>query len=574
MRIRVLVVTAAAIVATVAAVAGGGAASAGTSPALPNVVIIQTDDQTLDSMKFMPKTRALIGDEGATFLNHYANWPVCCPSRATMQTGQYSHNHGVLGNSPPEGSYSAFDTANTLALWLQARGYVTAHIGKFLNGYGGGDEAAQTEVPPGWSEWDTGTAGTTQLVYDYTQNVNGVLVPHGQAETDFKQDFYTDRAIELIGQYTAGSVPLYLQLDYTAPHGGGPNPNPLPPDDCGGGPKPAPRHATAFDTEPLPEPQGFNEVDVTDKPQAIQNLPLMTEQEIATITRRYRCRIESLLSVDEGVEEIIGALEAAGALDNTYVLFTSDNGFFHGEHRVQTGKSRVYEPSVRLPLLMRGPDVPANVDVRDLTINADLATTVVDVSGATPTVALDGLSLLPAVLRPWIERGRELLLETNLYSAVHTQRYVYAEYTTGEKELYDLRLDPFQLQSRHADPAYDDVRQRLVTRLAALRTCAGVSCTRTPGLRLRVQSKHKRQNGHRCSQPPVDVSVLGDEAGGLVEAEFFARGDLIATDRSAPFARKLRRHDLQGQGLAPIRVRASLIDGRRMGWERELRICR
>ena len=199
--------------------------SAGAGPALPNVVIIQTDDQTYESMEFMPKTRALIGDEGATFQNHYANWPLCCPSRATMQTGQYSHNHGVRGNNPPAGGYASFDVNNTLALWLQARGYVTAHIGKFLNGYGG--NGAETEVPPGWSEWDTGTDGTTQLVYNYTQNVNGALVEHGQAEADFKQDFFTDRAVALIGEY-AGDSPLYLQLDYTAPHGGGPNPNPLP----------------------------------------------------------------------------------------------------------------------------------------------------------------------------------------------------------------------------------------------------------------------------------------------------------------------------------------------------------
>lgn len=573
MKARLAVPPVLAAVALMGAVLAAGSAptGAGASPALPNVVIIQTDDQTAESMRFMPKTRELIGDEGATFLNHYVNWPLCCPSRATMQTGQYSHNHGVLGNNPPEGSYSAFDKNHSLALWLQARGYATAHIGKFMNGYGGGDTA--TEVPPGWSEWETGTAGTTQLVYDYTQNVNGALVSHGQAETDFKQDFYTDRAVELIGQYAAGSAPLYLQVDYTAPHGGGPNPNPLPPADCAGGPKPAPRHATAFDSEPLPEPLGFNEVDVTDKPQAIQNLPLMTQENIDTITRRYRCEIESLLSVDEGVEQVIAALETAGVLDNTYVLFTSDNGFFHGEHRLQTGKSKVYEPSARVPLLMRGPDVPAGADVRDLTINADLATTVVDVAGASPTLTLDGLSLLPAVQHPWVERGRELMLETNLYSAIHTQRYVYVEYTTGDKELYDLRVDPFQLQSRHADPAYDEVRQRLVTRLAALRTCAGVSCTRTPSLRLRLQSKHRRQNGHRCSQPPVEASVLGDDAGGLVEAEFFARGDLVGTDHSAPFKRKLRRHDLQGQGPARIRARASLLDGRRIGWERELRIC-
>ena len=155
------------------------------------------------------------------------------------------------------------------------------------------------------------------------------------------------------------------------------------------------------------------------------------------------------------------------------MIFTSDNGFFTGEHRVVNGKTKVYEPSSTVPLLIRGPGIPAGSSVRDLTINADLAATVVDVSGAQPTLPIDGRSLMPGGEHPWLERGRELLIDTQQCEAVHTQRYVWVEYESGEFELYDLREDPFQLESVHNDPDYARVRQRLVPRLAALRTCAG-----------------------------------------------------------------------------------------------------
>ena len=164
--------------------------------------------------------------------------------------------------------------------------------------------------------------------------------------------------MQLIDEHIGAGSPLYLQLDYTAPHGGGPNPNPQLPQDCGDTAKPAPRHANAFDTEPLPQPDSFNELDVSDKPEDIQEIDLIDAEELANITTRYRCRLESLLSVDEGVAAVMDALRAQDALDNTYVIFTSDNGFFHGEHRIPTGKNRVYEEAIRVPLLMRGPDVP------------------------------------------------------------------------------------------------------------------------------------------------------------------------------------------------------------------------
>jgi hypothetical protein len=320
----------------------------------------------------------------------------------------------------------------------------------------------------------------------------------------------------------------------------------------------------------VPELPNFNEADVSDKPAAIQGIPQMDSDDIANLTRRYRCRLESILSVDDGVADVVAALREEGALDDTYIIFTSDNGFFTGEHRVDNGKSRVYEPSSTVPLILRGPGVPEGVAVRDLTINADLAATVVDVSDADPTLALDGRSLLPAAKRPWVERGRELLIDTASYEAVHTQRYVWVEYETGEFELYDLERDPYQLQSRHSDPAYADVRSRLAARLAALRTCAGASCRTRPALRRKL--KYDKGPG-RCAETPVKLRLKGDDVGGVDRIEVFRKSKRIDGDGRRPFKERLSSKELGGKGRVTVRVRAELLDGRRIGWEKKLKVC-
>src|SRR5205823_4265586 len=239
---------------------------------------------------------------------------------------------------------------------------------------------------------------------------------------------------------------------YTAPHVGGPS-NPNPPFDCLYAAKPAPRHAHAFDTEPLPRPPNFNEADVSDKPAAIRKLPRLTSSQIAEIQRKYRCELESLLSVDEGVKAVVDELKTKGELANTLLVFTSDNGYFHGEHRIPQDKMHIYEESIRVPLEMRGPGIPQGVNVGALTINADLAPTIVDVANATPGLVMDGRSLIPVAQNPAIENGRDLLVEEPSFEAIRTKRYLYAEHSTGEQELYDLNKDPFELQSRHNAPA-------------------------------------------------------------------------------------------------------------------------
>ncbi|MEK6328726.1 MAG: sulfatase [Actinomycetota bacterium] len=447
------------------------------APGRPNVVVIETDDQTVESMRVMDNVNSLIGGQGVTFENSFVNYSLCCPSRATFLTGQYMHNHGVLGNAPPNGGFGRFQALhgnNNLAVWLQDSGYYTGMIGKYLNGY-----SNNPRVPPGWSEWRA-AAPDTQEVYNYTLNENGTLVHYGQNPADFKQDVLTGKAVGFVNRRAPLPRPFFLWLTYTAPHGGGPNPNPNPPFNCNGTAKPAPRHAHAFDSEPLPRPANFNEADVSDKPAEIRNRARLSAGQIADIQRKYRCRLESILSVDEGVKKIVDALRAKGELADTVLMFTSDNGFFHGEHRIPSGKMHIYEESIRVPLAMRGPGIPRGVNVSDLSINADLSPTIVEAANASPGLVMDGRSLTPVAQQPGLEQGRELLIEQPSFAAIRTERYMYAEHGTGEQELYDLNNDPFELQSRHNAPAYASIKAQLAARLHELQNCTGPSCRTHP----------------------------------------------------------------------------------------------
>jgi arylsulfatase A-like enzyme len=450
--------------------------AASAARARPNVVVVMTDDQARSSMRVMRNTKALIGARGVTFQRSFVNYSLCCPSRATFLTGQYMHNHRVAGNTPPSGGFTRFEALhanNNLAVWLHRAGYYTALVGKYLNGY-----VNQPLVPPGWSEWHA-AAPDDQAVYGYILNENGTKTFHGQDPSDFKQDVLTRKAVALINRRAPQPRPFFLWLTYTAPHWGG-LPDPNPPRDCRGTATPAPRHAHAFDSEPLPKPPNFNEADLSDKPARLRGRPLLTATEVADIQRMYRCQLESLLSVDEGVKKVVAALRENRELANTLVVYTSDNGFFHGEHRIPKGKERVYEESIRVPLMMRGPGIPAGEKVIRVTVNADLAPTIVDLANATPGLPMDGRSLIPLARNPELERRRGVLIEEPTFKAIRTERYLYAEYSSGERELYDLKNDPYELQSRDRAPAYARVRSRLAARLQKLENCAGASCRAHP----------------------------------------------------------------------------------------------
>jgi len=539
----------------------------------PNVIVIESDDQTQDSMKYMPKTNALIGDAGVTFAQNFVNYSLCCPSRSTLLTGQYAHNHGVLDNVPPDGGFDKLDSTNTLAVWLQRSGYYTGLIGKYLNGYETHRNDVPPLIPPGYSEWQGSTV--TYTYYGYELNQNGTLVTAGTTEPEYSTDAYTARAVDFINRRAPSEQPFFLWLAYLAPHEGGPSPNPNPPTDCGQTAKPAPRHAHSFDSEPLPIPPSFNEADVSDKPLGIQQKPLLGSADYADEVRYYRCRAESLLAIDDGVESLVNTLAASGELDNTLVIYTSDNGFVHGEHRLKTGKVVLYEESIRVPLLVRGPGFEGGKTVNEMTVNADLAPTILEATGAVAGRTVDGRRLqgLPDV--PSRERGRELLIESNTFRAVRTSRYLYAEHfagpSAGAQELYDLYEDPFELSSVHADPAYASVRNALAGRLAALAGCAGPGCRALPNLSLQLAAQ--RQPGSGCQRAPVIVGPKGADLGRVREAELSVNGKLVGTDRKRTFRRKVPYARLRERRISKVRLRLTLLDGRRLTRDVGVRAC-
>jgi N-acetylglucosamine-6-sulfatase len=559
------------------ALAVAGAGGSGTSAdggavatARPNVVVIESDDQTVESMRIMNRVNSLIGDKGATFENNFVNFSLCCPSRATFLTGQYAHNHQVVDNAPPDGGYPKFEPLhgnNDLAVWLQDAGYNTAMIGKYLS------YMKQSALPPGWSDWHAVVQGS-EKVYGYTMNDNGTLTKYGQKPADFLDDVLTTKAVNYINRSSPKPDPFFLWLTYTAPHVSGPDPNPNPPYDCDHAAKPAPRNAHAFDSEPLPKPPNFNEADVSDKPAAIRDHPLMTPYQVSNTARHYRCALESLLAVDLGVQKVVDALTANGQLANTLIVFTSDNGYLNGEHRLFLVKRHIYEESIRVPLEMRGPGIPPGVTVGDLSINADLAPTILDVTGASAGDVMDGRSLIPLTQLPGVERGRELLIEEPTFGAIRTARYMYAEHNTGEKELYDLQKDPFELQNRSGSSSYASAQAQLADDLHQLEGCAGSTCRPHMALKLRLLERAGHKRAASCVSNPIHAKVAGGDSDSVVRAEFYVGSDPVAVDTHAPFNRRLTYRRFERHGRTRVRVRATTLDGRQMTVDRHVRACR
>lgn len=444
----------------------------------PNIVVIMTDDQDASSMWVMPNVGTLIAQPGATFSNSFVSTPECCPSRASFLTGQYAHNHGVLTNWEPLGGYIRLDHENTLPVWLERAGYRTAHIGKYLNGYG--VQVPPTTIPPGWTEWYGVVGGP---FYNYQINANGELRSYGSTADDYDTDVFARLAVRFIERSQAfPGTPFFLYVAFHAPHV-------LPQTQV---PVPAPRHLGRFAHAPLPKPPSFNEENISDKPSWVRVLRPFGPLVVGFITEDYRRGLEALLGVDEAVHDIVAALERTGKLQNTVIIYTSDNGFFKGEHRIPTGKGPLYEEGIRVPLIIRGPDLPEGVTFEHLVVNIDLAPTIAESAGAVPGLQVDGCSLIPLLRNPLIPWRRDFLIETWLnkespiFAGVRTARYVYVEtfvLPRGEQELYDLSNDPFQLENLidgHRADGYGELIPQLKKRLQELKTSTGPACGQSP----------------------------------------------------------------------------------------------
>jgi N-acetylglucosamine-6-sulfatase len=548
-----------------AGVAGSAGAGSKQAPAKPNVLVVMSDDQTVESLRVMTNVRAVLAAEGTTFENNFVSFPLCCPSRSTFLTGQYAHNHTVMGNAAPTGGYEKLDHSNTMPVWLQRAGYRTVHIGKYLNGYG---RRSATEIPPGWTEWYGAVDPSTYQFYNYTLNENGKTVKYGADPASYQADVYTRKAVDAVRRLAPGG-PFFLNVAYLAPHSGGPRESDDPANLAT--PVPAPRHRNRFAAEPLPVTPAFNEADVSDKPAGIRSRPVIGPGRVTAITEEYRQRLESLLAVDEGIAEIVAALRTAGELDNTLIVFTSDNGFFHGEHRVQTGKVLHYEPSTRVPLVLRGPGIPRGAVRRQLVANIDLAPTIVSAAGAVPGRAMDGRPLQPFARDGLLFSGRDILLETPGYSALRSPRYVYVEHSTKEQELYDLAADPNELTSLHASAAHAPLKALLAARLAKLRACAAVVCRQGVSLGVRLRFKRGHARGRVCARGPVFVRLGGAEAAGIAQASFYAGPRRIARDARPPFAKAIPLRFLRSVSL--VRTVALMKDSRVATLDKRVHAC-
>ena len=537
----------------------------------PNIVLIMDDDQSVNLQQFLAKTNAAIAAKGVTFDNSFVNYSLCCPSRSTMLTGQYAHNHGVRGNQQPSGGYSKLAPTldNTLPVWLQRSGYYTAHIGKFLNGYG--TTSPDTEVPPGWNEWygsldnPDGFTGGTYTAYGYTLNENGRIVHYGSTPDaadppTYQTDVYSQKAADFIRRRAPSKKPFYLSVAPRDPHSEAASCN------CAGNnPRAAPRYEGKLAGLTAPRDPSFNEANVSDKPSNIKNLSPLTPAQIANVDGRYRARAEAVLGVDDLVQNVVSTLKASGELKNTVLIFTSDNGFFHGEHRVPQGKVRVYEPSIRVPLLIRAPGMPRGVHRRQPVGNVDLAPTILDFARAKPGRKEDGMSLVPIMQRKRDFPGRAMDLETYFtpdttedpedpplnYQGVRTDRYLYDAYGSGEQELYDLRADPFELQNQAGNPIYAPVQSALQRLLSSDARCAGKSCRARPAVNLKTRG---------CSS----AKVAGK--GKPQEATFYLRSKKIRRDAKPPIRTSLPRAS-SGNRLEAV---VTSLDGRVVTLKRTL----
>jgi N-acetylglucosamine-6-sulfatase len=568
--------------------------------ARPNIVFVMTDDQTASSIS-VQRNVTLLQSQGATFTQAIATYPLCCPSRATYLSGQYSHNHGVIHNAGPFGGYTRFNHSNALPVWLQQAGYRTMHVGRYLNGYGV-QNLDITEVPPGWSDW---VSGVGESVFDYRHwqtNENGAIFwrPGPDRPDEHQTDFYARRAAELVTQAAPSPQPFFLSLTFPAPHSGAP----VDPDDPTllGTPSPSPRHRNVFASRPLPRPPSFDAASMRGKPQVLADRARLSPEWQAAIQENYQQEQEALLDVDDGVGAVLAALAASGELENTLFVYTSDNGFFHGEHRVTSEKVLPYDAGARIPLVMRGPGVPANLRLGQLVGNIDWAPTIVDAADARAGRVLDGRSLFELLADPRSEPGRELVLENGvgangvpMFRALRNQRYLWVDHkTTGEYELYDLREDPYELRNLEDLDSYAPIRRVLEARLRKLQACRGAAACASSRPKLKLGASQvepppkppKRKRSRRgavrrdgaqasatCVRRDLRLTVLGADTRRIQYVVYYRGARRLRATAEAPYDVRVKRRALPRGREVTLRALVTTTDGRRATYDRRVRTC-
>jgi len=468
--------------AAIASACGGGSSPAATPAPTPmptpaSIVFVVTDDLDEQSLPYMQHSLELIASQGVRFTNSFVPTSECAPSRASILTGQYAHNTGMLANAAPRGGYNTFygsHEASTVATWLKPAGYRTILVGKYLNGYPSG---SPTYVPPGWDDWhaDFGNEDGSENgleYYDYSFNDNGVVTHYGSdPSSDYETDQLAQRALAALKQVPAGQ-PFFMYLAPRAPH------------------RPAIR-AQRFDglfTDlSAPRTPNWNEGDMSGKPNWLRAMDPLTPEQEGKVDQLFRDRLGTLQSVDMMIAQLVQELDTEGRLANTYLVLTSDNGFLMGAHRFQHGKEAPYEESIRVPLVVRGPGISPGLKVDALVFNVDYAPTFAEWAGAS-TPQVDGRSFAALargesvtgwrsdlLLEHWQTQLKELEGAIPDFVGLRTTTYTYVEYATGEHELYDITNDPYELSNQYLS-GNTTLLGTLQARVDALKACRGSSC--------------------------------------------------------------------------------------------------
>jgi N-acetylglucosamine-6-sulfatase len=454
----------------------GGGSPAAPAPAptptplapLPNIVVVLTDDLDVPTTAELPRLPDLMANRGISFTRAYATQPLCAPSRASILTGQYTHNHGVNGNEPPSNGFVLFrrHEGATLATWLKSAGYRTALVGKYMNAYAWG--AGEGYIPPGWDEWYGHLAAMEDNRYwEYWVNDNGNVDRHGNKAEDYSVDVEAKRAAKFIRDSAGRSEPIFLYAAPQAPH------------------TPAfyaERFGAEFRYSLAPRPPSFNESDVRDKPSWIRQIEYMTDAQIDDLDRFQRYRLRCMRAVEDEIDGIIQALAETGRLENTYLFFLSDNGVLLGQHRAVGRKNNVYEETIGIPFMVRGPGVaPRKVD--EIVLNIDLAPTLLELARVPIPETVDGASLVPFLRGTTPPQWRtDFIAEAYGLGptlAIRTRDTLYTHNETEEFELYDTTKDPWQMKNLYklAEPGAIAAWEK---RIQTLSTCRGAGCRALP----------------------------------------------------------------------------------------------
>jgi N-acetylglucosamine-6-sulfatase len=431
-----------------------------------NVVVILSDDERSDGTGVMKNVQTLLADHGVTFTDAHVTTSLCGPSRASILTGQYAHHTGVLDNFGPH-SYPAFkEQSNDLGVWMHRAGYETALVGKYVNAYTNAD--VHHAIPPGWDNWQVMDSIPMEEYYNYSINDNGHLVHYGSKPSDYSTTVLTHKAVQFI---QGARHPFFLYFAPVAPH--------LPA-------IPARRDQGKLENiAPIHSPD-FNQRNIGKEPWRFWHKDMLSAAAQLYINHIRIKQEESLLSLDRSVRSVVRALKARHELNRTVILYTSDNGFLWGEHRLG-GKVWPYEESTHVPLIVRTPWTTSAQRNDQPVLNIDLASTISAIAGTRPGLPQDGRSLLPFLQGkqvPWRHAflveylGRDLLNGRSgppPYVAVQTRRSLDVEYRNGWRELYNLKKDPWELNNLAGDPRTKPLQATLSQVLQRLYTAAPTS---------------------------------------------------------------------------------------------------